>query len=451
MVRSGRARLYHSSIEPQHGIFISHTHGDKPLADAIQELMRELFGERVSVSYSSSKEEGGISPGKDWFRWIAEQVRDTSVAFVLLTPSSIQKPWVLWESGAVAGAAYAKDGSDDNARVIPLTYGLASSDVPTPFARMQVVSGTDEAEMSKLTTDLLERFMDAFSAREMAKFGERRPAEVKAYVAKVDEILLTLPHVVTEAAIQEWLGRLDALPAKSRHGDVLVMENWIDVAFGRDKDDRKRPLDVRIHRRLGDLYAKAGHPIDAERQYNLARRLVPRDIFILRRLGKSCLDQNKMDEARAILDQIFTLDKTAFERNIENAALKARVCTVSNNLEGARDVLAVAFDNTDSQYLGDLLGQTLVKLGQVDEAKKIYARVSRLLGPPRERDIWGWATALTSAVVCEDEAAKRAALERIVALDATRENRISIERGLEGVVKALGRGDEVLAELRGSA
>src|SRR5690348_16599980 len=106
----------------QQSIFISHTHTDQAIADAFRGAMRTIFGERVTVKYSTNKElEGGIKPGEDWFRWIGEQVRAAKAALILLTPSSIQKPWVLWEAGAVAGAVLAS--ADNGARsLMPISY-----------------------------------------------------------------------------------------------------------------------------------------------------------------------------------------------------------------------------------------------------------------------------------------------------------------------------------------
>jgi tetratricopeptide (TPR) repeat protein len=449
-VRSGRARLYHCAIAPQNGIFISHTHGDTRLAHAVRDLVDALFGNRVTVSYSSSKEEGGISPGKDWFRWIVDQVSGTSVAFVLLTPSSIQKPWVLWEAGAVAGAAYAAEKSADTARVIPLTFAITSSDVPSPFARMQIISGTDEADMMKLTEDMWSRF--DLTKPEVAKAGRNQVAAVKSYVQSVETIMFTLPHVITEAAIQEWIGRFDALSSESRYSEVVVLENWLDVAFGRDAEDRLRPLDVRIHRRLGDLYAKAGKHSEAARQFHLARKLVPRDIFILRRLGKAYLDMNDVEEARKIVMEIEKLDPGAFRMNVENAALKARLFRASDDWEGARDVLKDAFENNpDSYYLGDLLGQALLKIGDIERAKEVYTRVRRILSGLREENVWSWATALTAAIVCDDEPAQMHAVARLHAMNPSRGDLETIERGVDGLAAALGRGDAVRGQLRGLA
>src|SRR5262249_22331630 len=155
----------------------------------LTELMQKLFGGAVAVNYSSRKElEGGIPPGDDWFRWIVTQVRSADAAFILLTPSSIQKPWVIWESGAVAGAAFAS--SADEVRVFPITFGIKASEVPTPFARTQLVSGTDEADIVKLADELLSRFGEALSNKQVVGYGKAQDAAVKNYLERVRGLLL---------------------------------------------------------------------------------------------------------------------------------------------------------------------------------------------------------------------------------------------------------------------
>lgn len=52
-------------------IFISLTHSDSAIADALKEAVSELFGNLVVTRYSTSQDtEVGISPGDDWFLWI---------------------------------------------------------------------------------------------------------------------------------------------------------------------------------------------------------------------------------------------------------------------------------------------------------------------------------------------------------------------------------------------
>jgi tetratricopeptide (TPR) repeat protein len=430
------------------GIFISHSHGDQPLADALAQLVNDLFGNKVTVHYSSKKElEGGIAPGEDWFRWIVEQVRQADIAFVLLTPASIQKPWVIWEAGAVAGAAYAT--AAEKARVLPLAFGVRASDIPSPFARTELITGTDEADVLKLTSDLFERFKGAFTPAEMMRFGEHRKSAVQTYIKSIELVLLRLPLTITEAAVQEWLGRLSELEIERRFSEAKVMENWLDVAFGRERDDRQRPFDVRIHRRLGELYASGGQAADAARQFELARQLAPRDIFLLRRLGKAYLDLKETKKVGVILQDIEGLDPSAFEDNSENAALKARWCEQRGDLNGARDALRAAYSRlTTSYYIGDRLGQILVQLDDLDHAREVYRQVRRTLRELREQNVWTSATDLSAALVLEDDAGVNAALEALRERRPSVEDLDSIERGLKPLLKALRRDNAILQKLR---
>ncbi len=431
------------------GIFISHTHNDQPIADALAKLVAEIFGERVLVNYSSKKErEGGITPGENWFRWIVDQVRDADVALILLTPSSIQKPWVIWEAGAVAGAAFAT--STEQARVLPVTYGIKSAEVPTPFANTQLVNGANSADMQKIVDELLARFGKDFAPKDWQRVGANKEKFVGNYIGRVNSILLKLPLVVTEAAVEEWLGRLDELRSEERFSETEVLENWLDVAFGRDAQDKQRPLDLRIHRRLGELYRLAGRTLDAARQFELARQLAPRDIFLLRRLGQAYLDQKDNTKANGVLSEIEALDKAAFERNAENAALKARLFQQNGNLIGARDTLALAFGNIpQSYYLGDRLGQVLVELGEVDKAKDVYKQVGRVLRELREQNVWTYATALSAALVCNDQKGVRQALDKLHALQPPRGQLETISRGVASLLDKLKGDPAILQELRG--
>jgi tetratricopeptide (TPR) repeat protein len=429
-----------------HGIFISHTHADRLIADTLTALLENLFENAVLVNYSSRMElDGGIQPGEDWFRWIVEQVKKADVALILLTPASIQKPWVVWEGGAVAGASFAMQV--ENARVLPVTFGVKAAEIPTPFARTQLIDGTSELEIVKLLDSLLERF-DKLNRRQTALYGARRLDAVKKYLARIHDLLLTLPLTITEAAVQEWLARLADLDREHRYSETQVMENWLDIAFGRDEEDKQRPYDVRIHRRLGELYAASKQPSHAARQFELARQLAPRDIFVLRLLGKAYLDLRDEARARQILKEIEGLDPDAFANNSENAALKARFLETTGDRLGARDVLQKALQSIPtSYYLGDLLGQSLLGLGEIARAKEIYQQVSRVLGDLREHNVWTCATALSAALVCEDKAAVADSLRQLRAAQPSRGQLESIERGVSRLVSVTGGDNSILTEL----
>ncbi len=127
------------SIEALMHIFVSHSHRDRAIADALAELLGRLFDGSVDVHCSSSQRvDGGIAPGERWWPWIKARIAAADKTFVLLTPSSLRRPWVLWESGAAAGIAMAADRST---AVVPITFGIDDRDIPSPFLGTQCVKG----------------------------------------------------------------------------------------------------------------------------------------------------------------------------------------------------------------------------------------------------------------------------------------------------------------------
>jgi hypothetical protein len=120
-----------------------------------------------------------------------------------------------------------------------------------------------------------------------------------------------------------------------------------------------------------------------------------------------------------------------------------------NNLAGARDVLATAFRTVQqSYYLGDRLGQLLIRMGDLKGAKEIYQQVSLILKDLREQNVWTYATALSAAIVCEDQGAMADAIRSLQTTRPSRGDLESIERGMSGLTAALERDSEVIDKLR---
>src|SRR5262249_20423490 len=86
-------------------IFISFTHADKEIAQAIKDALHALLPYQVEVTFSPSKElDSGIRLEEDWIDWLGERVKTCDFVLALITPTSVSKPWILWELGAVYGA-----------------------------------------------------------------------------------------------------------------------------------------------------------------------------------------------------------------------------------------------------------------------------------------------------------------------------------------------------------
>src|ERR1041385_260848 len=431
-------------------IFISHTHSDKEIADAFKDAVTELFGNYVTVSYSTNAEHGP-KLGARWLQWIEQQVKSSDFALILLTPAALQKPWILWEAGAVAGTTVSE--MEDKRKVRPLVFRVPPDQVPDPFRDIQVARGDNYSDMENVFVEWMGDLPSPIGARA----GMRLKAVLEKYLKVVEDALDKAPFIAVEPVVQEWSLRLDQLGAQRRMSEVKTLHDWLNIAFGRDKEDK--PLDVRLHRRLGELYLQAKNYRSAAEQFELARQSSPRDILILRDLGRAYLvlaenkDEKAADDIQKVIQAIEKLDPKAFERNVECAALKGRWLS-QRDPKGAREVYSKAFlANEHSYYLGDLLGQMNLELGEMDSARNTYRKVLEIINAIGEKNLWVQATAANAAIVAgADPSVVRAKLEGIREFKPTPEELRSIERGLRRIQKSLAineaTANEWLAALR---
>lgn len=430
-------------------VFISHTHADAEIAHALSDVIEGVFGDQLITSYSTKKElDGSIKPGEDWFRWVVERVRAASIAVILLTPSSIQKPWVLWEAGAVYGAGISSNNANPR-KVRPLIFKLSGNQVPSPLAGIQVVNGDERSGIEHFLGDLIDDFTPLMKKKHLVNAGKMLGPSVEIYLGKVQKELRDAPMLPTEPAVQEWCERLDKLINENRLSEVGYLHDWLNLTFGRGRDKHPLPLDIRLHRRLGNAYLSAKLPDSAVREFELALELAPRDIFLLRNLGLAYLNSGKKEDAAKVISRIAELDRDAFSHNIECASLKGRLQRESNDLEGAAETYRGALGyNPGSYYLVDVLGQTLLGLGKMEDARGAYRRANEIISHLVERNIWTYATLANASLVLDDE---QGAMRYLAEIAARRPELNEIERidaGLERVRKGLNLDGVVLDRWR---
>lgn len=83
-----------------------------------------------------------IERGSLWFSEITNQLKDTTVGIVCLTQENKEKPWIMFESGALA------KGLSSN-RVCPLLIDLETQDVKAPLAQFNLTL-TDKSGVRQL-------------------------------------------------------------------------------------------------------------------------------------------------------------------------------------------------------------------------------------------------------------------------------------------------------------
>ena len=161
---------------PKALVFISHDTRDADLAEAFADLIADVSAGTVkSFRSSDNKGTSGIEFGENWYAAILAKLGEATDVVALLTTSSIDRPWILYEAGIAAGKL--------NTRVMGVTLGVPLTRATAgPFGQFQ--NSTDEEEpITKLMMQLLRRNPDAAPREEAVR------TQVKTFRGKVKKLL----------------------------------------------------------------------------------------------------------------------------------------------------------------------------------------------------------------------------------------------------------------------
>jgi len=158
-------------------IFISHTATDEPIASILKAEIDRVFAHGVSVFASSVP--GVMRPGSDWLNSIKENLDKTKAIVVLITPVSIDRPWIWFE----VGASWFRT-SEGECRMYPLCAPeIEFSELPEPLRRLQALS-LGKAKHIRL---FFQTLCDQFGFGDMSGF---KGSTIKSRLPKYDELQL---------------------------------------------------------------------------------------------------------------------------------------------------------------------------------------------------------------------------------------------------------------------
>ncbi|GAA0947124.1 toll/interleukin-1 receptor domain-containing protein [Virgisporangium aurantiacum] len=434
-------------------IFISHAHVDAPLAEAVKTLLDDVFDNEVAVAYSSDQSVGGgIAAGANWLQWIVDEVRRCDIAIVMLTPESLNRPWLMWEIGAVSGVAL---GMETQRPIVPLLFRVSVEVVPGPLHPLQAVQGEAEAGMRRMVETVWDRIQ---------RPGQRQLAMLLAhalpiYLESVQRALQNRAQALTEDGVQEWCERIDMLRRAGRSAEVAHIHRALLLAFAPPGEDSSQvPLDLRLHRRLGELYLDARRGQEAVAQFELALRLFGKDVFVLHKLALAHLEAGNGGEAIRTLDRIATLDPAAVTENPEVAGLKGRLHRQrweqdrnTADLRAARDAYRAAMETAaESYYMAANVGELSLALGERDVALQAYDSAVATIRRSGERSVWSLATLATAAIVAGESEEALSLLGEIGALDCPPRDLETIRNSLRRLRDHLSASAEDLASWLGA-
>jgi len=133
-------------------LFISHATSDGEFANAVKQEVEKVFANGISVFCTSSP--GAISVGVDWLSDIEQKLGIAQAVIAIITPVSIERPWLWFE----IGATWSKGRSGD-CKIYPLCAPeLELSYLPSPLDRLQALSMGKSADLKLLFDALITQF-----------------------------------------------------------------------------------------------------------------------------------------------------------------------------------------------------------------------------------------------------------------------------------------------------
>ncbi len=108
----------------------------------------KLLNEWLSCVIQSSKpwiSSKDIDRGALWFTQINDQLQDTSIGIICLTQENKEKPWILFEAGALAKGL-------SSSRVCTLLIDLEPKDISDPLAQLNHTMPTKESMLALVQT-----------------------------------------------------------------------------------------------------------------------------------------------------------------------------------------------------------------------------------------------------------------------------------------------------------
>jgi hypothetical protein len=126
-------------------VFISHSSKDAELAQALIDLLKDALGLRAHQIRCSSVDGHRLPVGVNTESKLRDEVNAAIIVIGLVTPSSLDSSFVMFELGARWGA---------NLFLAPLMAGVKPSGLNGPLSLLNALDATNEAQLLQLVEDI---------------------------------------------------------------------------------------------------------------------------------------------------------------------------------------------------------------------------------------------------------------------------------------------------------
>src|SRR5438552_5074671 len=162
-------------------LFISHASSDGQFARILHAEVTKVFADGIQVFSTSSP--GAIGPSSDWLTKIEERLDVAQAVIAIITPTSIERPWLWFEVGA--SWLRARKGQ---LAIYPLCAPeIDLGALPSPLDRLQALSMSKAIDLRSLFQALIVQFgFGKISAFRASNISKRIPKYKDVKVADID-------------------------------------------------------------------------------------------------------------------------------------------------------------------------------------------------------------------------------------------------------------------------
>jgi hypothetical protein len=307
-------------------VFISHDSRDAELAEAFSKLLKSVSAGMLKCFRSSDKKSTeGIEFGDEWFKTLMAKLDKASDVVCLLTERSLERPWILYETGVAKGK---KDTP-----VHGIALGVSLSRVSAgPFYQFQNSDDSEES-LSKLILQLCRRIANLEPDADVVS------GQVRVFKQSVAEILKAIGNqkkpekqeVINESAVAKVLEEMKLIVRDfSIRSEQRAIENF---ERSRVRKSGFRRLHPRHIDEMAHLISKASpYPVGIL----LIASLVREDFPWLYELGMEAYRAAKRGHAEHAREAM-----TAFEEAAEftiHSPLPEELGFSTKDLDSLRDV-----------------------------------------------------------------------------------------------------------------
>ncbi len=126
-------------------IFISHASRDSEIAQILKVSIEDTFANNVIVFASS------IDLGEIWLPRIQAELAAAEISLFLMTPNSLERPWVWFEMGAVW-----RRHEGNEMLLIPVCYDISVEQLPRPLSDTQAIRLERAEDVRTLHTRIID-------------------------------------------------------------------------------------------------------------------------------------------------------------------------------------------------------------------------------------------------------------------------------------------------------